>query len=121
MVRIRLWTYKKNKKLKEMSFWLHIKAFEYEALDRYISSLTSRVVNEGYIVKGPINLPNKIRKITLLKSPHVNKQSREQFEIRSHSRLLGISSKEETCLGNFVEELRKTFPVGFSLKITRKL
>ena len=103
-----------------MSFWICVKAFEYEALDRYMSSIRTQATNEGYTTRGPINLPNKLRKITVLKSPHVNKQSREQFEIRSHCRVLGLLSAKTPQLEAFVNDLRETFPVGFSLKVTRK-
>lgn len=104
-----------------MSFWIHVKAFEYEALDKYISSIITQATDEGYNVRGPINLPNKIRKITVLRSPHVNKQSREQFELRSHYRLLGFFSEERSRLESFMKDLKAAFPVGFSLKVTRKL
>ena len=104
-----------------MSFWICVKAFEYEALDRYMSSIRTQAINEGYTIRGPINFPNKLRKITVLKSPHVNKQSREQFEIRTHCRVLGVLSEKTSQLETFINDLKETFPVGFSLKVTRKI
>jgi small subunit ribosomal protein S10 len=59
-----------------------------------LDASTAEIVNTakwtGARVRGPIPLPNKIEKYTVLRSPHVNKKSREQFEIRTHKRLLDI-------------------------------
>ena len=61
---------------------IRLKAFDYRVLDA--SKRT------GASVRGPIPLPNKIEKFTVLRGPHVDKKSRDQFEIRTHKRLLDI-------------------------------
>jgi len=57
-----------------------------------VSSIVEAVKRTGAEIRGPIPLPTKVRKYTVLKSVHVNKDSREQFEIRMHARLIDIVS-----------------------------
>jgi small subunit ribosomal protein S10 len=57
-----------------------------------VASIVEAVKRTGAEIRGPIPMPTKIRKYTVLKSPHVNKDSREQFEMRIHSRLIDIVS-----------------------------
>ena len=71
---------------------LKLKAYEHRVLDRSVASIVDAVKRTGAKIKGPIPLPTKIRKYTVLKSPHVNKDSREQFEIRKHTRMIDILS-----------------------------
>jgi small subunit ribosomal protein S10 len=71
---------------------LKLKAYDHRVLDRSVASIVEAVKRTGAQIKGPIPLPTKIRKYTVLKSPHVNKDSREQFEIRTHSRMIDILS-----------------------------
>ena len=67
---------------------------------------------------GLVPLPTKKTKLTLLRSPHVNKQSREQFEIRKHSRLLRVETVEKRKVLTFLKEVRKTCPLGVTIKTT---
>ena len=69
---------------------LKLKAYDHRVLDRSVASIVEAIQRTGTQVKGPMPMPTKIRRYTVLKSPHVNKDSREQFEIRIHSRLLDI-------------------------------
>jgi small subunit ribosomal protein S10 len=71
---------------------LKLKAYDHRVLDRSVASIVEAVKRTGAQIKGPIPLPTKVRKYTVLKSPHVNKDSREQFEIRTHSRMIDILS-----------------------------
>ena len=71
---------------------LKLKAYDHRVLDRSVALIVEAVKRTGAEIKGPIPLPTKIRRYTVLKSPHVNKDSREQFEIRVHSRLIDIVS-----------------------------
>ena len=71
---------------------LKLKAYDHRVLDRSIASIIEAVKRTGSEIRGPIPLPTKVRKYTVLKSPHVNKDSREQFEIRIHIRLIDIIS-----------------------------
>ena len=69
---------------------IRLKAFDHRVLDSSTSEIVDTAKRTGAEVRGPIPLPTKIEKYTVLRSPHVNKKSREQFEIRTHKRLLDI-------------------------------
>lgn len=69
---------------------IRLKAFDHRVLDTSTSEIVNTARRTGADVRGPIPLPTKIEKYTVLRSPHVNKKSREQFEIRTHKRLLDI-------------------------------
>ena len=69
---------------------IRLKAFDHRLLDLSTSEIVSTAKRTGASVRGPIPLPTRIEKFTVLRSPHVDKKSREQFEIRTHKRLLDI-------------------------------
>ncbi|MGM0532950.1 MAG: 30S ribosomal protein S10 [Campylobacterota bacterium] len=71
---------------------LKLKAYDHRVLDRSVSSIIDAAKRTGAEIKGPIPMPTKKKKYTVLKSPHVNKDAREQFEIRVHGRLIDIVS-----------------------------
>jgi small subunit ribosomal protein S10 len=69
---------------------LKLKAYDHRVLDRSVASIVEAVKRTGAEIKGPIPLPTKIKRYTVLRSPHINKDSREQFEIRIHTRMIDI-------------------------------
>ena len=69
---------------------IRLKAYDYRVLDRSTAEIVDTAKRTGARVRGPIPLPTKIEKYTVLRSPHVNKKSREQFETRTHKRVLEI-------------------------------
>ena len=69
---------------------IKLQAFDYRVLDVSTQEILSTAQRTGASVRGPIPVPNKIEKFTVLRGPHVDKKSREQFEIRTHKRLLDI-------------------------------
>ena len=69
---------------------IRLKAFDHRVLDQSTSEIVSTAKRTGADVKGPIPLPTRIEKFTVLRSPHIDKKSREQFEVRTHKRLLDI-------------------------------
>ena len=69
---------------------IKLKAFDYRLLDQSAANIAETVRRMGATVSGPIPLPTRIERFTVLRSPHVDKKSREQFEIRTHRRLLDI-------------------------------
>ena len=71
---------------------LKLKAYDHRVLDRSVASIVEAVRRTGAELIGPVPMPTKIKKYTVLKSPHVNKDSREQFEIRIHARMIDIIS-----------------------------
>jgi len=69
---------------------IRLKAFDYKLIDASAAEIVDTAKRTGAIVRGPVPLPTRMRRFDILRSPHVNKKSREQFEIRTHKRLLDI-------------------------------
>lgn len=69
---------------------IRLKAYDYRLLDQSVSEIVETVRETGARVAGPIPLPTVINKYCVLRGPHVDKKSREQFEIRTHKRLIDI-------------------------------
>ena len=69
---------------------VRFKAYEDKLLDQTVGEIVHTVRRTGAQIVGPIPLPTRINKYTVLRSPHVDKKSREQFEVRTHKRLLYI-------------------------------
>ena len=69
---------------------IRLKAFDYKLIDQSAAEIVETAKRTGAVVKGPIPLPTKIERFNILRSPHVNKTSREQLEIRTHLRLMDI-------------------------------
>ncbi|ARE84488.1 30S ribosomal protein S10 [Roseovarius sp. EC-HK134] len=78
------------RQMQSQNIRIRLKAFDYRVLDASTQEIVNTAKRTGAQVRGPIPLPNKIEKFTVLRSPHVNKKSRDQFEIRTHKRLLDI-------------------------------
>ena len=77
---------------------IRLKAFDYRILDTSTHEIVDTAKRTGARVAGPIPLPTKINKYCVLRSPHVDKKSREQFEIRTHKRLLDILEPTQQTL-----------------------
>ena len=73
-----------------MKIRIKLKAYDHRLLDQSASEIVDTAKRTGARVTGPIPLPTRINKYTVLRGPHVDKKSREQFEIRTHKRLLDI-------------------------------
>ena len=69
---------------------IRLKAFDYRVLDASTAEIVNTAKRTGARVRGPIPLPTQIEKFTVNRSPHIDKKSREQFEIRTHKRLIDI-------------------------------
>lgn len=74
----------------EQNIRIRLKAYDHKLLDKSAQEIVATVQRTGSLVRGPIPLPTKINKYCVLRGPHVDKKSREQFEIRTHKRLLDI-------------------------------
>ena len=95
---------------------IRLQAFEHSALDQSTAEIVNTVKRSGAQIAGPIPLPTRIERFSVNRSPHVNKKSMEQFEIRTHKRLLDILNPTAKT----VDELKKlNLPagVGISIKI----
>ncbi len=69
---------------------IKLKAYDHRVLDLSVKEIVDTAHRTGARIAGPVPLPTKINKYTVLRSPHVDKKSREQFEIRTHKRLIDI-------------------------------
>ncbi len=69
---------------------IRMKAYDYKLLDQSAGEIVDTAIRTGASVAGPIPLPTSINKYTVLRGPHIDKKSREQFEIRTHKRLIDI-------------------------------
>lgn len=76
--------------MSEQKIRIHLKAYDHKLLDQSAEEIVETAKRTGAKVVGPIPLPTIINKYCVLRSPHVDKKSREQFEIRTHKRLLDI-------------------------------
>ena len=93
---------------------IRLKAFDHKTLDQSAAKIVDTAKRTGAMVSGPIPLPTDKKIFTILRSPHVNKDSREQFELRTHKRLIDIleaSSKTVDAL------MRLDLPAGVDIEI----
>ena len=77
---------------------IRLKAFDYKLIDASTQEIVDTVRRTGAQVRGPIPLPTRKERFTVLVSPHVNKDARDQYEIRTHKRLLDIVEPTETTV-----------------------
>jgi small subunit ribosomal protein S10 len=77
---------------------IRLRAFDHQLLDKSASDIVETAKRTGARVAGPIPLPTHISRYTVLRGPHVDKKSREQFEIRTHKRLLDILEPTQQTL-----------------------
>ena len=93
---------------------IRLQGFDYRGIDQSASEIVDTAKRSGARVSGPVPLPTRIEKVTVNKSPHVDKKAMEQFEIRTHKRLLDIV--EPTA--QTVDELKKlNLPSGVDISI----
>ena len=69
---------------------IRLKAYDHRVLDQSVRQIVDTAERTGAIVVGPVPLPTKVEKFTVLRSPFIDKDSREQFEIRTHKRLIDV-------------------------------
>ncbi len=74
---------------------IHLKAFDHRLIDKSASEIAATARRTGARVKGPVPLPTKIERFTILISPHVDKDARDQYEMRTHKRLMDILNPTE--------------------------
>ena len=94
---------------------IRLKAFDHRVLDASTREIVNTAKRTGAEVRGPIPLPTRIERYTVLRSPHIDRKSREQFEIRTHKRLIDILQPT----GKTIEALNKglSLPPGVDIKI----
>ena len=77
---------------------IRLKAFDYKLIDQSALEIVDTAKRTGAIVKGPVPLPTRMQRFDILRSPHVNKTSRDQLEIRTHLRLMDIVDPTDKTL-----------------------
>lgn len=93
---------------------IRLRAYDYRVLDKSTADIVETAKRTGARVAGPIPLPTRIEKFTVNRSPHVDKKSMDQFEIRTHKRLLDIVDPTSRT----VDELKKlNLPSGVDISI----
>jgi len=93
---------------------IRLRSYDHKMLDDSLVKIVDVVKRTGAVLTGPVLLPVQIKKYTVLRSPHTDKKSREQFEMRIHKRMIDISEPTP----NTVEELMKLdLPAGVDVEI----
>ena len=93
---------------------IKLKAFDHRVLDASATQIAETAERTGAKVSGPVPLPTKIKKFDILMSPHVDKDAREQFEIRTHKRLIDIIDPTQKTMEALME---LNLPSGVDIQI----
>ncbi|NOZ28036.1 MAG: 30S ribosomal protein S10 [Chloroflexi bacterium] len=93
---------------------IKLKAYDHRILDRSVREIVETAERTGAAVVGPIPLPTRIERFTVMRSPFIDKDSREQFEIRTHKRLIEIVDPGAKTIDNLT---RLNLPAGVDIEI----
>ena len=102
---------------KSQKIRIRLKAYDHKALDQSASKIVETAKRTGAQVSGPIPLPTEKNIYTILRSPHVNKDSREQFEMRTHKRLIDIKNPSKEIIDALAH---LDLPSGVDIEIKTK-
>jgi small subunit ribosomal protein S10 len=94
---------------------IRLKAFDHRILDQSARQIVDAAERTGALVVGPVPLPTRIEKYTVIRSPFVDKDSREQFEIRTHKRLIDVIEPGSKTVDQL---MRLQLPAGVDIEIT---
>jgi len=100
--------------VKKQRIRIKLKAFDHRVLDRSVKDIVRTAEDTGAIVVGPVPLPTKIEKFTVMRSPFIDKDSREQFEIRTHKRLIELREPSSKTIEKLME---LNLPSGVDIEI----
>ena len=95
---------------------IRLKSYDHRMLDNSVAEIVSAARRTGAEVRGPIPIPNRIERFTVNRSPHIDKKSREQFEIRTHYRLLDIVDPTPQTLDSL---MKLDLAAGVNVEIRR--
>lgn len=93
---------------------IKLKSYDHNLIDKSAEKIIKTVRSSGAVVSGPIPLPTQRTVYTVLRSPHVDKKSREQFEIRSHKRLIDILNSTSKTVDSL---MKLELPAGVDVEI----
>ncbi len=89
--------------MKENKLRIKLRAYDYKLLDESVQEIVHTARNTGARIAGPIPLPTEINKFTVIRSPHIDKKSREQFEMRTHKRLVDIIDPTQQTIDSLMK------------------
>ena len=105
---------RKIRQMQSQCIRIRLKAFDYKLIDQSALEIVDTAKRTGAVVRGPVPLPTRIQRFDILRSPHLNKTSRDQLEIRTHQRLMDIIDPTDKT----VDALMKLdLPAGVDVKI----
>ncbi|MCH8993811.1 MAG: 30S ribosomal protein S10 [Chloroflexi bacterium] len=93
---------------------IRLRAYDHRILDQSAEQIVEAAERTGAVVAGPIPLPTHIRKITVIRSPFIHKDGREQFEIRTHKRLIDIDNPTSRTVDTL---MRLQLPAGVDIEV----
>ena len=93
---------------------IRMEAYDHEAIDQSARDIVETAKRTGARISGPIPLPTRIERYTVLRSPHIDKKSREQFEIRTHKRLIFITEPTSKTMDALA---KLNMPAGVDIRI----
>ena len=93
---------------------IRLKAYDHRVLDQSVRQIVDTAERTGAAIVGPVPLPTKIEKFTVIRSPFIDKDSREQFEIRTHKRLIDVLDPSSKTIDALV---RLNLPAGVDVEI----
>ncbi|TKJ29582.1 MAG: 30S ribosomal protein S10 [Chloroflexi bacterium B3_Chlor] len=93
---------------------IRLKAYDYRVLDQSARRIVEAAQSTGAIIVGPVPLPTKVEKFTVIRSPFIDKDSREQFEIRTHTRLIDVVEPGSKTVDTL---MRLNLPAGVDIEI----
>lgn len=80
----------KKEKMQELKLRIRLKAYDHRVIDQSVERIADTVKRTGARLSGPVPLPTNIRRFCVIRGPHIDKESMEHFEIRTHNRLIDI-------------------------------
>ncbi|MSQ24848.1 MAG: 30S ribosomal protein S10 [Dehalococcoidia bacterium] len=93
---------------------IKLKAFDHRILDQSATQIVEAAERTGAAVAGPVPLPTSIKRFTVIRSPHIDKDSREQFEMRTHKRLIDVLEPTSKTIDALT---RLNLPAGVDIEI----
>lgn len=93
---------------------IRLKAYDHRVLDQSVRQIVDTAERTGAMIVGPVPLPTRIEKFTVIRSPFIDKDSREQFEIRTHKRLIDVVEPSSKTIDALV---RLNLPAGVDVEI----
>lgn len=103
--------------MSEVNVRVRLKSYDHRILDNAASKIVETVKRAGGVVSGPVPLPTEVEKITILRAVHMYKDSREQYEVRTHKRLIDIKNPSKETLDALQ---RLDLPSGVDIQIKQK-